>query len=296
MQIRRHQLTRWAPAAFVLLWSTGFIGAKFALPYVEPFNLLFIRMLITLAVFLLLIVIFRAAWPTARQAAHQMVAGSLIHAAYLGGVFAAIKLDLPAGISALLVGLQPLLTALLAYTLFGSRLSGRQWNGFLLGLAGIVLVMHRGQAFGSLDITTPAMIAITTALLGISIGTLYQKRFGVGVDLLTGSFLQYFATALWMGLLTISFEQQVITWRVELVAALLWLVFGLSVSAVLLLMAMIKEGEAAKVASYFYLVPPVTSLEAWLLFDEQLSAGALFGMVITVLGVYLVLQGNRRPA
>ncbi len=287
-------VTRWIPLIFVLLWSTGFIGAKYALPYVEPFNLLFIRMLATLVVFALLISLFRTKWPTPRQALHQMVVGSLVHAAYLGGVFAAIKLQMPAGIAALLVGLQPLLTAIIAWSTFGDRLSNRQWLGLLLGLAGVWMVLLQGKDLTQYEITLGALLSISIALFGISIGTLYQKRFGAGVDLLSGAFYQYLATALWMAALTFTFEQQDVVWHPELIGALLWLVFGLSVSAILLLMVMIREGETAKVASYFYLVPPVTALEAWWLFDETLNSGAIAGMVLAIFGVYLVISTKRK--
>lgn len=256
-------ITRWAPLVFVLLWSTVFIGAKFALPYIEPFNLLFIRMLATLVVFAVLIKIFRASKITPAQAAHQMVVGSLIHAAYLGGVFAAIKLEMPAGLAALLVGLQPLLTALMGLVFLSERLSFKQWLGLLLGLFGVCIVLLQGQDLSQITLSGAALIAVTIALFGISIGTMYQKRFGVGVNLLTGSFFQYLATAIWMGLLTFSFEQQQITWHPHLIGALLWLVFGLPIIAILLLMHMIHEGKTTQVASYFYLVPPVTAIEAW---------------------------------
>lgn len=281
---------------FVLLWSTGFIGAKYALPHIEPFNLLFIRMLATLGVFLLLIQIFKARWPGRRAALHQMVVGSLVHAAYLGGVFAAIKLHMPAGITSLLVGLQPLLTALLAWSLLHEQLSARQWVGLALGLFGVTLVLMSGQHAGQFDLSAIAVFAILVALVGISVGTLYQKRFGQCTDLLTGSFYQYLATALWMGILTLCFEERTITWHPQLVAALLWLVFGLSVSAILLLMFMIREGEASKVASYFYLVPPVTAVESWLLFNEELGVGALLGIAVTVFGVYLVLRPRSKES
>ncbi len=283
-------VTRWVPLLFVLLWSTGFIGAKYALPHVEPFNLLFIRMLATLVVFALLILIFRARWPAPRQALHQMVVGSLVHAAYLGGVFAAMKWHMPAGVAALLVGLQPLLTAVMVWSVLGDRLQSRQWAGLLLGLVGVALVLLQGQNLAQVEITLAAFMAIAIALFGISVGTLYQKRFGVGVNLLSGAFFQYLATALWMAALTFTFEQQIVVWHPQLIGALLWLVFGLSVSAILLLMLMIREGESAKVASYFYLVPPVTALEAWWLFDEMLSLGAIAGMLIAIFGVYLVIR------
>lgn len=281
---------RAVPLLFVLLWSTGFIGARFGLPHIEPFNFLFIRMLLTLVVFAGLIVLFRARWPSAAQAGHQMVVGLLVHAAYLGGVFAAIGWQMPAGIASLIVGLQPLLTAVMAWVLWQQRLRALQWCGLGLGLLGVALVLAGGNRLGTFALQPPALIAILLALVGISIGTLYQKRFGQGVDLLSGSFYQYLATALAMGVLTFSFEQRTIEWHPELIAALAWLVFGLSVSAILLLLLMIREGEAAKVASYFYLVPPVTALEAWWLFDEQLGALALGGVAVTVCGVYLVLR------
>ena len=286
-------MTRLIPLVFVLLWSTGFIGAKYALPFIEPFNLLFVRMLLTLVFFVLLIALFRARWPTRRQALHQLVVGSLVHAAYLGGVFAAIKLAMPAGVAALLVGLQPLLTALLAWQFADARLRPRQWFGFALGLVGVSLVLWRGESLREIDLGVAPLLAIGIALFGISIGTVYQKRFGAGTNLLTGSFFQYLATALWMGFLTLGFEQGTVDWQPQLVAALLWLVFGLSISAILLLMWMIREGEAARVAAYFYLVPPVTAVESWWLFDEGLGWVSLLGIAVAVSGVYLVLAQTR---
>ncbi|MBV0934632.1 DMT family transporter [Marinobacterium weihaiense] len=287
-------LIRFVPLAFVLLWSTGFIGARFGLPYIEPFYLLWLRTLLTLLVFAGLIWVFRARWPGPRQALHQMVTGALVHGCYLGGVFAAIKWQLPAGVTAILVGLQPVLTAVLAWGLWGQRLQPRQWLGLGLGLAGVILVLATGLQPGQFDIRPEAVLAAALALIGISVGTLYQKRFGAGTDLLTGSFFQYLAMALMMGGLTYTVETQAVHWHPELIGALLWLVLGLSVSAILLLMLMIREGEVSRVASYFYLVPPVTALEAWWLFDEQLSLMALAGMLLAVAGVYLVLRV--RPA
>ncbi|MCP3664503.1 MAG: DMT family transporter [Gammaproteobacteria bacterium] len=255
--------------------------------------ILFIRMLATLGVFAGLIFIFRSPWPSLRGALHQLVVGTLIHTAYLGGVFAAIKWQMPAGVTSLLVGLQPLLTAVLAWSVLGDRLRGHQWLGLFLGLIGVSLVLLRGEELGQFDISMGALIAAVTALLGISIGTLYQKRFGVGINPFTGSFLQFLATAIWMGVFTLLFEQQIIVWHPQLIMSLLWLVFGLSVTAILLLMYMIREGESAKVASYFYLVPPVTALEAWWLFDETLSPESIAGILLTVLGVYLVLKNRK---
>ncbi len=287
------RLVRWVPLLFVLLWSTGFIGAKYGLPYIEPFYLLFIRMLLTLVVFALLMRVFRARALSLREALHQMIVGLLVHGAYLGGVFAAISWHMPAGIASLLVGLQPLLTALIAWHWLGSRLRSLQWAGLLLGLVGVALVLFGRGATGSGTLVWPAVLATALALAAISVGTLYQKRFGQGVDLLSGSFYQYLSTALLMGLLSFSFETRQVNWQPELMLALLWLVVGLSVSAILLLMLMIREGEAARVASYFYLVPPVTALEAWWLFDENLSPVALGGIAVAVAGVYLVIRPAR---
>lgn len=278
--------TRAVPFLFVGLWSTGFIGARWGLPYIEPFNFLFIRMLLTLMAFLGLILWFRAKWPSLKNAGHQMVTGSLIHAGYLGGVFAAIKLQLPAGVTAIIVGLQPLLTAFLSRYWLGQSLSRRGWLGLWLGLAGVLLVLGSGAINAKFEVHPGALLAALVALFSISIGTLYQKRFGGGVNLLTASFMQYVATALWMAMLTFSFETREIIWDPHLIGALTWLVLGLSVSAILLLLLMIREGESAKVASYFYLVPMATTLEAWILFDEQLSLMALVGIAVTVAGVY----------
>lgn len=294
MEALKSRLVPFVPLLFVLLWSTGFIGAKYGLPYIEPFYFLFIRMLATLAVFFVLILWLRAAWPSPAQSAHQMVTGSLVHAGYLGGVFAAINWDMPAGITAIIVGLQPLLTALIGRFWLQQPLSRLQLAGLLCGLCGVSLVVGAGQDLSNIQLRPEALAAALVALFAISIGTLYQKRFGGGVNLVAGSFYQYLATALWMGVLAFSFESREVVWSSELVLALAWLVFGLSVAAILLLMYMIREGESARVASYFYLVPPVTVLEAWLLFEESLAPLSLVGIGITVLGVYLVLKPSRK--
>lgn len=278
------------PIIFVFLWSTGFITAKYALPFIEPFFFLFIRMILTIAVFLFLCAIFRVKRLSPRQAGHQMVTGFLVHGAYLGGVFAAIKSGMPAGITAIVVGVQPVFTACLGWGFLGDRLRPRQWLGLGLGLAGVVTVLLSTSQQEGIVLTWPALLAAISALVGISLGTLYQKRFGNGTNLLAGSVWQYVSVALLMALLTWGFEAQEVVWNLQLVLALVWLVLGLSVTAILLLMYMIREGETAKVASYFYLVPPVASIEAWFLFDESLTAVAIAAIATTVLGVYLVVK------
>lgn len=284
------------PFIFVLLWSTGFIGAKYALPFIEPFYLLCIRMLLTLLVFLTISLVLRSQWPTMTQAAHQMVTGALVHGAYLGGVFAAIKWGMPAGIAAIIVGIQPLLTALLSWHFLGEKLRSRQWAGLIIGLIGIsIVILSTRQTTGGDQLHWAAVLAALISLAGISVGTLYQKRFGAGTNLVTGSFWQYVSTAILMGILAMSFETREIIWDQQLILALTWLIFGLSVTAILLLMYMIREGESAKVASYFYLVPPVVSIEAWLLFDESLPLIAVLAIGVTVLGVFLVLRKPTSP-
>lgn len=282
------------PFLFVLLWSTGFIGAKYALPYIEPFTLLFYRMLLNLVAFLLLIWWWNAKRLTPIQIGHQMVVGLFIHAGYLGGVFAAIKLQMPAGLVALLVGLQPLLTAFILWVSGSERLRFLQWLGLCLGIVGIALVLYGNGKLDTQVIGGWALLAAFVSLFAISFGTLYQKKFGGGVDLLSASFFQYLSTAIVMGLVAWQFETGIVDWQWPLVLSLAWLVLGLSVSAILLLLFMIREGESSRVAAYFYLVPPVTALEAWLLFDERFSFVALFGVAVTVAGVYLVLQKHTK--
>ena len=216
--------------------------------------------------------------------------GLLIHGAYLGGVFAAIKWGMPAGIAALIVGVQPVLTALCSWQFLGEKLRVLQWLGLGLGLVGIAVVILSTKGYGNVEINTPALLSTCLSLVGISVGTLYQKHFGAGVDLLAGSFWQYVSTAILMGILAWSFETREVVWDTQLILALAWLIFGLSVTAILLLMTMIREGESAKVASYFYLVPVVVSVEAWFLFDESLPLLAIGAIALTVLGVYLVIK------
>jgi len=290
MTTSQRALINAVPFIFVFLWSTGFIAAKYALPYIAPFHLLFIRMSLTILVFFILCLLFRVKWLSPRQAGHQMVTGFLVHSAYLGGVFAAIKWGMPAGITAIVVGVQPVLTATLGRIFLKERLRPRQWLGLGLGLTGVTTVLLNTGHQTGVTLTWPAVLAALAALFGISLGTLYQKRYGAGTNLLAGSFWQYVSVALLMGILTWTFESHAVIWNLHLILALIWLIFGLSVTAILLLMYMIREGEIAKVASYFYLVPPAASIEAWLLFDESLGTVAIIAITMTVLGVYLVVK------
>jgi drug/metabolite transporter (DMT)-like permease len=283
--------TRLTPVLFVWLWSTGFIGAKYGLPYAEPFTLLLYRMLITLGLLGLLAWWLKSHWPSPVAAMHTAVTGLLVHGFYLGGVFYAIEGGMPAGVAALIVGLQPLVTAIAAVLVLREGVVVRQWLGLLLGLVGVGLVLWEkmgvtGQVGG---LPLWPLIWALIALLGISIGTVYQKRFGQGVELVPGTFIQYCAATLFFALGAWALETSAVTWSMQLMLAMGWLVLGLSIGAILLLMLLIRRGAASQVASLFYLVPPVTALEAYLLFDERLGLLAMLGGALTVLAVALVI-------
>ncbi|HSK39918.1 MAG TPA: DMT family transporter [Arenibaculum sp.] len=280
------------PVAFVGLWSTGFIGAKYGLPYAEPITFLLVRLSLVAALLCLLALATRAPWPRrAMDVAHVCVAGLLVHGAYLGGVFAAIDRGLPAGVTALVVGLQPLLTATLVGPLLGERVTSQQWAGFALGLCGVLLVVWEKLALGAGQAASLGLALF--ALLGITAGTIYQKRFCGGMDLRTGTAIQYAATSVPLAAIALTTETMAISWTGDFIFALAWLSLVLSVGAIFLLFLLIRRGAAAKVASLFYLVPPVTALIAWLMFDERLGPSALAGMAIAAAGVALV---NRRAS
>ncbi|ALG72358.1 peptide ABC transporter ATP-binding protein [Azospirillum thiophilum] len=278
---------RLMPGLFVLLWSTGFIGAKYGLPYAEPLTFLLIRLGLVAVVLALVALVSRAPWPKDWATAGRIaLAGLLVHGVYLSGIFIAIAHGLPAGVTALVVGIQPLLTAALSGPLLGERVSGRQWAGLLLGLAGVGLVVREKMAIDAAHLV-PLGYALVS-LVGITLGTLYQKRHGGGMDLRSGTAIQYAATALALAIAAPMVETMHVEWTGEFVFALLWLCLVLSVGAIFLLFALIRRGAAAKVASLFYLTPPVTALVAWVLFGEKLGIVALAGMAVAVCGVALV--------
>ncbi len=282
------------PLLFVLLWSTGFIGAKFGLPYAEPLTFLSVRYVLVIVLMTALALAMRAPWPAdRRQIVHIGVTGLLVHALYLGGVFVAIHQGLPAGVTALVVGMQPLLTALAAGWLLGERVSRAQWIGLAMGFVGVALVV--GSKTGTGGASGPELAAMMVpalaALVGITLGTLYQKRFCPRFDLRTGSVIQFIPTLAVTAVIAWSVETQPIDWSGEFVFALVWLVVVLSLGAISLLNLLIRSGSAVNVASLFYLTPPTTALIAWLLFDERLSAVALAGMAVAVTGVWLARRG-----
>jgi drug/metabolite transporter (DMT)-like permease len=279
------------PAVFVFLWSTGFIGAKFGLPYAEPGIFLAIRHSIVAAVMIAVAVLFRAPWPKSWPAVvHLATIGILLHAIYLGGVFFSISLGVDAGVSALITGLQPVIVVILAGPLLGERQTRRQWFGFALGLIGVVLVVQNKLDLGAG--TVFGMTLSVVALLGMALGTLYQKRFGQEMDLRSGSAIQFTAAAIVMWLVSWAFEDMLVSWTGEFIFAMFWLCVVLSFGAVSLLYLMIRKGAASKVSSLLFMVPPTAAIIAYFMFGETLSPVALVGMAIAVIGVALVNFGN----
>ncbi|MFA5913212.1 MAG: DMT family transporter [Burkholderiales bacterium] len=276
------------PGLFVLLWSTGFVSAKFGLPYAEPLTFLLLRFALVVALMLPLALAMRAVWPqTLAQVGHVAVVGVLMQGGYLGGVFCSIHLGMSAGVSALIVGVQPILTAFASAPLFGERLRARQWAGLALGFGGVLLVVTSRSALTGI---TPATLALSLlALVSITAGTLYQKRYCGAVDLRTGSVIQFCAAGVVVLPLALAFETMRVHWTGELIFALAWLVLVLSIGAISLLYILIRKGAATRVTSLFYLVPPTTALMAYAMFGETLNAAALAGMVLAAAGVAMVV-------
>ncbi len=287
----RDRLIRAMPVVFVLLWSTGFIGAKFGLPYAEPLTFLLIRFAALVAVLVPLAFLLKARWPrTWGQAGHIAVTGVLVHGGYLGGVFEAINHGLSAGLAALIVGLQPLLTAVVVGPFLGERVTLRQWGGFLLGLGGVGLVVGEKLIDTEITVSGLGLLLAVGALCAITFGTVYQKRYCTGMDLTAGSAIQFAAAGVVMLVLAPLLETMRVTWTWTFVLTVGWLVVVLSIGAMNLLLIMIRQGAVARVASFFYMVPPVTAVVAWALFDERLGVMALVGMAVAATGVALVVS------
>jgi drug/metabolite transporter (DMT)-like permease len=279
------------PLVFVVIWSTGFIVARFGMPHSPPFKFLLTRYAFSVAFFFLWVRLAGVAWPQGRtQWLHLAVTGALMHAGYLGGVWAAVKAGMGSGLSSLIVGLQPVLTAVwLSAT--GGQVTRRQWWGLLLGFAGLVLVVSRKFAGGSPgDTATWHNLAwAVLALFSITCGTLYQKRHVQPCDVRSANLVQLLAA----GLVTLPLallEPEAMDWTGELVGALAWSVLALSMGASSLLYLLIQRGAAASVTSLMYLVPPCTALIAWVLFGEPINAVTIAGTALTALGVSLVIR------
>jgi drug/metabolite transporter (DMT)-like permease len=282
-----------APVVFVLLWSTGFIGARYGLPYIEPLTFLAVRMVFVIVLMAAIALIGGARFPSRPEIGRSIAAGAMVHGLGLGGVFMAISQGVPAGISALIMGLQPILTTTIANRFMGETVTRIQWLGVALGLVGVVLVLHdrdivmAGSALG--------WFANFLSLIGITLGTLYQKIHCGGIDWRTGNLVQYFGAGILFAIGAFAFETRVIHWSGELIFALAWLVLVLSIAAVGLMYWLIRRSAATGFASLFYLVPAVTALFAYILFGERLDAPSIFGMLICALGVVLVNRGAAKP-
>ncbi|RRJ83617.1 DMT family transporter [Aestuariirhabdus litorea] len=279
------------PTLFVFLWSTGFIGARFGLPYAEPMSFLALRMILNLGCLLLLVLIWRAPWPQRREIGHMLVVGVLLHGIYLGGVFIAIDFGTPTGVTALLVGLQPLLTTLIAVSFSGFRPPPRQLLGLLLGVIGIALVLWPKE--GALQLPLAGVAAALAALLGITLGTLYQKRFCQQQHLLQSTFWQYLGALILFGPAALLWDERAVEWTLTFSLALAWSVVILSVVTILLLLLLIRQGEINRVTSLFFLVPPATALQGYLWFNESLSLQVIAGGTITLLAVFLISTAVR---
>jgi drug/metabolite transporter (DMT)-like permease len=280
-----------APVLFVLLWSTGFIGARYGLPYIEPMTFLGVRMLFVVIILGAFAVMSGARWPSHSDIAHSLAAGLMVQGLYLGGVFIAISQGVPAGVSALIPGLQPILTSTIANRFMGETVTRLQWFGLAIGLVGVALVLHdrslvmSGSVFG--------WAADVVSLFGITLGALYQKRYCGGIDWRVGNLVQYLGAAVLFGCAAFAFETRVIHWSGELVFAIAWLVLVLSIATVGLMYWLIRRSAATGFASLFYLVPAVTALMAYVLFGEKLDALSIAGMVVCAVGVVLVNRGAR---
>lgn len=284
---------RFAPALFVVLWATGFIGARYAMPWCEPFLFLAARFAIAGVIIGCVALVSRIQWPTSQTMFHAVISGALIHGVYLGAVFWAIRNGLPAGMSALIVGIQPLLTAIMAGLALKEPITARHWAGLLTGLMGIALVLSPKISFAGPGINAVTLSASFLAVFAVAAGTIWQKRFVTGADLRGSTACQYLGAFLVVAPLSALFENREYTVTAELVFAMVWLVAVLSIGAIFLLMRLIRDGAVSKVASLFYLVPAVTALMAWALFDERLNALQIFGMVVTALGVAMATAQAR---
>ncbi|HEY6755075.1 MAG TPA: DMT family transporter [Pseudolabrys sp.] len=282
-----------APALFVLLWSTGFIGARYGLPYIEPLTFLAVRMAFVVVIVAAIAMIGHAKWPNPGEVGHSLVAGSLVHGLYLGGVFTAISQGVPAGISALIPGLQPILTSTIANRFMGEKVTRLQWIGLALGLVGVLLVLHDRSIV--LAGSTLGWVASFLSLIGITLGTLYQKRYCGGIDWRVGNLIQYIGAGVLFTIGAFVFETREIHWSAELIFALAWLVLVLSIAGVGLMYWLIRRSAATGFASLFYMVPVVTAIFAYVLFGERLDALSVLGMVICAAGVVLANRGTARP-
>jgi drug/metabolite transporter (DMT)-like permease len=279
---------RLAPFLFVFLWSTGFVGAKYGLPYADPFIFLSVRIFIAAGILFIAARLMHTQIALSRSEINKSaLIGLFLHAFYLGGVFFAISKGVSAGVAAVITSLQPVFVSILAVKVLGEKLRWSQFAGLVTGLIGVVLVL--GPTFDS-SVSKVGIAAVFVALLGSTTATLMQKKFGAGIPMLAGTAYQYLAAGVVLGVAAIATGGTRIDLTPKFAGAMIWLIFALSVGAVLLLLRLLNNGSAATVSSLFYLVPPATALEAYLLFGEKVNTQGFLGIGITALGVWLVIR------
>jgi drug/metabolite transporter (DMT)-like permease len=287
VDLRGLTLSKFAPALFVLLWSTGFVGAKYGLPYADPFIFLSLRILIAAFILFAIALVLKLPIAIGTSAIRRSsLIGFFLHACYLGGVFYSISKGLPAGVAAVVTSLQPVLVSLLAVKILGEQLKAQQVVGLVIGLIGVVLVL--GPTFDE-DIPVSSGIGILVALIGSTTATLLQKKIGADVPLISGTAYQYLASGLILAIAAIATSGTRIQWSGQFIVAFVWLIAVLSVGAILLLLWLLNTGSAASVSSLFYLIPPATAVEAFLLFGEKVNTQGFIGIGVTALGVWLVI-------
>jgi drug/metabolite transporter (DMT)-like permease len=281
-------LERLAPALFVLLWSSGFVTAKYGLPYADPFIFLSVRILIAAILLFILARLLKMPIRIGRAAiARSSLIGFFLHACYLGGVFYSIAQGLPAGVAAVVTSLQPVLVSIVAVKVLGEQLRIRQVAGLLIGFVGVVLVL--GPSIDA-QIPSAAIMAILVALIGSTTATLLQKKLGADIPLISGTAYQYLFSGCILGIIAVTTQETTIIWTLRFTIAFIWLILVLSVGAVLLLLWLLNSGSAAKVSSLLYLVPPVAAVEAFFLFGEKVNTQGFLGIGVTALGVWLVMR------
>lgn len=288
VNLRGLKLASFAPVLFVILWSTGFVGAKYGLPYADPFIFLSVRVLIAALLLFAIAALLKSPIAIGKTAiTRSALIGFFLHACYLGGVFFAISRGLPAGVAAVVTSVQPVLVSLLAVRVLGETLKRKQIVGLFLGFVGVITVLAPSS---KADIPISGLVAILVALLGSTTATLLQKKIGADVPLISGTAYQYLASGLILGVAALATGGTRIQWSQEFIVTFVWLLVALSVGAILLLLWLLNTGSAASVSSLLYLVPPATALEAFFLFGEKVNTQGLLGIGITALGVWLVIS------
>jgi drug/metabolite transporter (DMT)-like permease len=291
------QLERYAPALFVFLWSTGFIGAKYIVPYAEPFTFLTIRYVLAAAILFAIAYAFKQPLKLNReQFKASFAVGMLLHVIYIGGVFYAVSLGVSAGISAVIVSIQPVLVSLLAVPLLGERLRWVQVFGLFLGVAGIALLLLPKVFQGDYTASTSlvGIFICVIALLGTSGGYLVQKKMGSDIPFLSGTGAQYAVSAIAFAVLSFATEEQIIEWVPAFLFGLAWIVLMLSIASIVLLYGMLRTGSASKVSSLYYLVPPAAAIQAYFLFGEVIGFVGIIGMALAAIGVVLVMRQSTK--